>query len=394
MTLGLRRGPGRRAIHASIHVGVLPSARSRAADGTAADPCCSGNVQGVSTTLPVFWCCRSRRWAVAASNADLARARLGIGRFPHLQGLGAGMPGDPDRSHRHVLRGRHGTRAQARSARRRSHLSSQTQPVKGPATSPALSGHAAPGRGRQGTLHSPSAMVPIAVASSGQRGGPAAFRYTAGKHKSGPGSRDGTMSANEGCGLRGARRSVWCWTSPTAPGGTVGGVVRSAVAGRRGSVTCCEHISPALAPGCGSKTRTSRSAPTNGINHGGRRRRLGTRPARHALDHCHKARRASGSAGTGASPRDDSSAVSTMPPTIQPRTFRSDGARSPVGVGADCSKPGGFLQRADAQGRPPSRCRVRRHGRDRIGARRARRRLVGAPTPRWITPARDSARIG
>ncbi len=25
------------------------------------------NGQGLSTTLPVFWCCRIRRWAVAAS---------------------------------------------------------------------------------------------------------------------------------------------------------------------------------------------------------------------------------------------------------------------------------------------------------------------------------------
>ncbi len=33
----------------------------------------------------------------ADTNADLARAGLRIGRFPHLQGLGPGRPSDPDR---------------------------------------------------------------------------------------------------------------------------------------------------------------------------------------------------------------------------------------------------------------------------------------------------------
>ena len=47
----------------------------------------------------------------ADTNADLARAGLRIGRFPHLQGLGPGMPGDPDRSHRHILRRRQPTGA-------------------------------------------------------------------------------------------------------------------------------------------------------------------------------------------------------------------------------------------------------------------------------------------
>ena len=40
---------------------------AHAADGASADPCCSGGCQGLSTILPVFWCCRIRRWAVAAS---------------------------------------------------------------------------------------------------------------------------------------------------------------------------------------------------------------------------------------------------------------------------------------------------------------------------------------
>ena len=40
----------------------------------------------------------------ADTDADLARAGLGIGRFPHLQGPGTAGPGDPDRSHSHLLR--------------------------------------------------------------------------------------------------------------------------------------------------------------------------------------------------------------------------------------------------------------------------------------------------
>jgi len=62
----------------------------------------------------------------ADTNADLSRAGLRVGRFPHLQRLGPGRPGDPHRSHRHILRSRGPTRAHP-SARCRSHLPSQIQ---------------------------------------------------------------------------------------------------------------------------------------------------------------------------------------------------------------------------------------------------------------------------
>ena len=46
----------------------------------------------------------------ADTDADLARARLGIGRIPYLQRLGSSRPRDPDCSHSHILRSRPGIR--------------------------------------------------------------------------------------------------------------------------------------------------------------------------------------------------------------------------------------------------------------------------------------------
>jgi hypothetical protein len=79
----------------------------------------------------------------ADTNADLARAGLRIGRFPHLQGLGPAMPSDPDRSHRHNPPWKTTHQGKPVPTPHRSHLSSQTQPGKESCRLTRLSGHAA-----------------------------------------------------------------------------------------------------------------------------------------------------------------------------------------------------------------------------------------------------------
>jgi hypothetical protein len=72
----------------------------------------------------------------ADTNPDLARAGLRIGRFPHLQGLGPARPSDPDRSHRHILRGRQRIRASPFQPRTDHIYRLKPIPIKDPAVAP------------------------------------------------------------------------------------------------------------------------------------------------------------------------------------------------------------------------------------------------------------------